>query len=203
MLRWRILFCKVSEALNFSNFKRFGTNCSIQHLIHRPLFDIAWSQSTVKTKAIRAYSLLRWMKHESSNGNSFLNPNFSSYIAVMSSCVRSTRDSTVEEKKRNFDILREVFEEVAKHPSIRLANINLRIMMRGCQFLLPRGKERNHHSKAIFEHCKKSGKVDEKIFSSFLASVDKETFHQVTGLEASHAKFMDLPSEWRRNMSEN
>ncbi len=142
------------------------------------------------------------MKHESSNGNYYLNPNFSSYVAVMSSCVRSTRDSTAEEKKRNFDILREVFEEVARHPSIRLANINLRIMMRGCEFLLPGGKERNHHSKAIFEHCKKRGKVDEKIFSSFLAAVDEETFHQVTGLKASQAKFKDLPIEWRKNMSD-
>jgi len=160
----------------------------------------AWSQSHFEKKSIRARSLLDWMKKESSNGNIYMNPNFASYTSVMSSCVRSSRDLTEQEKKKNFQILLETFEELAKHRTIQPSRISYRIMMKGCNFLLPNNKEQQqHHINALFEHCKKTGIVDESIFTSFHQAAQEATFLHATGYESKLCSFEDLPNEWKNN----
>lgn len=156
-----------------------------------------WAQSKDDNKAFRAHSFLQWMIQEQERGqNKYLKPNFKAYTLVMSICSRPNKQLSLEKKRRIFEIITQTFEDLARGDNgLNPGSISYRIMLTACKNLLPPGKERQHHIKAIFEHCCRVGVVDERIYEAFCDTADEETRKEIVGLDKK--SWMDLPLDWR------
>jgi hypothetical protein len=159
---------------------------------------IGWAQSKDDRKALMARNLLEWMLAEYQNGNAFIKPNSSSYNFVMKACIKSSKYLKPQQKRRNFEILLNTFEELSRSQNARPGLISYRMMLNACQLLLPECSERLAYAKELFHDCCRIGLVDEIIYSIFLDMCDDHTLRTTVGHDVK--TWTELPLEWKRNI---
>ena len=124
-------------------------------------------------KSEQALDILNRMKKAYEDGNIDAAPTAISYASVLNACASSYND-----KRKAFEIARNVLKELLSETNLELTSICFVNFLSVCGRLLPQGDFRDQMASATFRECHHRGLVTDKLISGLRKCVSRRTFHE-------------------------